>query len=96
MSDLVPILDLMEQGHPSETNTSIRGGILAESLNPGTAYAATIRKSRFASAVTPVIASRSYSKKILEDLFCVEVFHASNVFFFQDLWRRPRGSCLWD
>ena len=38
MSDLVPILDLMEQGQPSETEAIIRGGILAESLNPGTGF----------------------------------------------------------
>jgi hypothetical protein len=36
MSDLVPILDLMKQGQPSEA--IIRGGILAESLNPGTGF----------------------------------------------------------
>ncbi len=36
MSGLVPILDLMEQPEPSETEAVIRGGILAESLNPGT------------------------------------------------------------
>jgi hypothetical protein len=38
MSDLAPILDLMEQGQPSETEAIIRGGILAESLNPGTGF----------------------------------------------------------
>ena len=38
MSDLVPILDLMEQGQPSETEAIIRGGILAESLSPGTGF----------------------------------------------------------
>jgi hypothetical protein len=38
MSDLVPILDLMEHGQPSETEAIIRGGILAESLNPGTGF----------------------------------------------------------
>ena len=38
MSDLVPILDLMEQGQPSETEAVIRGGILAESLKPGTGF----------------------------------------------------------
>jgi hypothetical protein len=38
MSDFVPILDLMEQRQPSETEAIIRGGILAESLNPGTGF----------------------------------------------------------
>ena len=38
MSDLAPILDLMEQGQPSETEAIIRGGILAESLHPGTGF----------------------------------------------------------
>lgn len=38
MSDLVPILDLMEQRQPSGTGAVIRGGILAESLNPGTGF----------------------------------------------------------
>jgi hypothetical protein len=36
MSDLVPILGLMEQRQSSEA--TIRGGILAESLNPGTGF----------------------------------------------------------
>jgi hypothetical protein len=36
MSDLVPILDLMQQRQPSEA--TIRGAILAESLKPGTAF----------------------------------------------------------
>ncbi len=34
----VPILDLMEQGQPSETEAIIHGGILAESLNPGAGF----------------------------------------------------------
>lgn len=38
MSDLVLIMDLMEQRQPSETGAVIRGGILAESLNPGTGF----------------------------------------------------------
>jgi hypothetical protein len=36
MSELVPILDLMEERQPSEA--TIRGGILAESLNPGAGF----------------------------------------------------------
>jgi hypothetical protein len=36
MSDLVPILDLMEQRQPSEA--IIRGAILAESLKPGAGF----------------------------------------------------------
>jgi hypothetical protein len=36
MSDLVAILELMEQRQPPEA--TIRGGILAESLKPGTAF----------------------------------------------------------
>ena len=38
MSDLVPILDLVEQRHPSETEAVIRGAILAESLKAGTGF----------------------------------------------------------
>jgi hypothetical protein len=34
----VPILDLMEQGQPLEAEAIIRGGILAESLKPGTGF----------------------------------------------------------
>jgi hypothetical protein len=35
MSDLVLILDLMEQGEPPDTEAVIHGAILAESLKPG-------------------------------------------------------------
>lgn len=38
MSDLVPILGLMEQREPSGTGAVIRGAILAESLTPGTGF----------------------------------------------------------
>jgi hypothetical protein len=38
MSDLVPILDLVEQRQPSETEAVIRGAILAESLKAGTGF----------------------------------------------------------
>jgi hypothetical protein len=38
MSDLLPILDVMEQRQPLETEAVIRGAILAESLNPGTGF----------------------------------------------------------
>jgi hypothetical protein len=38
MSDLVPKLDLMEQRQRSGTEAIIRGGILAESLTPGTGF----------------------------------------------------------
>jgi hypothetical protein len=38
MSGLVSILDLMEQRQPAETEGVIRGGILAESLKPGTEF----------------------------------------------------------
>src|SRR6266567_6157974 len=38
MSDLVPILDLMERRQPAETGAIICGGILAESLKPGTGF----------------------------------------------------------
>jgi hypothetical protein len=38
MSDLVLILDLMEQGDPPGTEAVIRGAILAESLKPGTGF----------------------------------------------------------
>jgi hypothetical protein len=34
----MPILDRMEQREPSETQAVIRGGILAESLKPGTGF----------------------------------------------------------
>lgn len=37
MSDLTPILELMEQ-EPSENEAVIRGAILAESLTPGTGF----------------------------------------------------------
>jgi hypothetical protein len=38
MSDLVPILDLMEQRQPSESEAVIRGAILAESLKVGAGF----------------------------------------------------------
>jgi hypothetical protein len=38
MSDLLLILNFMEQGQPSQNDAIIRGGILAESLNPGTGF----------------------------------------------------------
>jgi hypothetical protein len=38
MSDLVPKLDVMEQLQRSESDAIIRGGILAESLAPGTGF----------------------------------------------------------
>jgi hypothetical protein len=38
MSDLAPILGLMEQRQPPETEATIRGAILAESLKPGTGF----------------------------------------------------------
>ena len=38
MSGLVTILGLMAQRQPSGTEALIRGGILAESLNPGTGF----------------------------------------------------------
>jgi hypothetical protein len=38
MSELVPILNLMEQREPSGTEGIIRGGILTESLKPGTGF----------------------------------------------------------
>jgi hypothetical protein len=51
MSDVLPILDLMEQRQHSETGAVIRGGILAESLKPGTGFDGhgmrIIRCSRF-------------------------------------------------
>jgi hypothetical protein len=38
MSDAVSILGRMEQGQPAEAEAIIRGGILAESLKPGTGF----------------------------------------------------------
>jgi hypothetical protein len=38
MSDLVPTLDLVEQGQPSKTEAIIGGAILAASLKPGTRF----------------------------------------------------------
>lgn len=38
MSDFVPMLDLMEKRQPPETGAIISGGILAESLKPGTGF----------------------------------------------------------